>query len=100
MPTQRRVCPAAGALALGIATATTTATATGPKPRPDAGPAPFSATSGHGDASVEWRKTGDRYKDPDFGWFQIRNMLPHGTFHQFVPDTVAPGDEDRLNRGH
>ena len=79
---------------------------------------PKTANSGHRAAWVEWKHTGDGYEDHDFGWFQIRNMLPNTGFHQAVQDTVAPGDEaavmgdylpevtymttadfDRLNRG-
>ena len=25
---------------------------------------------------IDWSETGDGDLDPDFGWFQIRNMLP------------------------
>ncbi len=79
---------------------------------------PKTANSGHRAAWVEWKHTGDGYEDHDFGWFQIRNMLPSTGFHQAVQDTVTPGDEaavmgdylpqvtymttadfDRLNRG-
>ena len=42
---------------------------------------------------IEWSKKGDGYKDHDFGWFQVRNMLPNTTFNQAVQNTTVPGDE-------
>lgn len=46
-----------------------------------------------GVAWIEWSATGDGFKDPDFGWFQIRNMLPDVDFNHAVQNTRVPGDE-------
>lgn len=57
---------------------------------------PKLANRAHGVAWIEWSPSGDGYQDPDFGWLQIRNMLPLPTFSQSVQDTVAPGDEQAV----
>jgi hypothetical protein len=31
--------------------------------------------------------------DPDFGWFQIRDMLPSRSFRHAIQRTSTPGDE-------
>lgn len=54
---------------------------------------PANARSECGVAWIEWSVAGDGFKDPDFGWFQIRNMLPDVDFHHAVQDTRIPGDE-------
>ena len=57
---------------------------------------PKTADQNKGVAWIEWATTGDGYKDPDFGWFQIRNMLPDNDFTNAVQDTVKPGDEAEM----
>ncbi|HEX6945537.1 MAG TPA: hypothetical protein VF196_05035 [Casimicrobiaceae bacterium] len=54
---------------------------------------PKNATAKCGVAWVRWSPRGDGGRDHDFGWFQIRNMLPSPDFHHAVQDTRKPGDE-------
>ncbi len=54
---------------------------------------PKTATTKYGVSWIEWSPTGDGYQDPDFGWFQIRNMLPDVGFNNAVQNTLVPGDE-------
>jgi hypothetical protein len=46
-----------------------------------------------GKAWIRWSRKGDGYEDPDFGWFQVRNMLPSRTFKRAIQLTAEPGDE-------
>lgn len=46
-----------------------------------------------GKAWIEWSRTGDGDLDRDFGWFQIRNMLPSRNFKHAIQLTATPGDE-------
>ncbi len=46
--------------------------------------------SKNGDGAVDF---GDALTDLDFGWLQIRNMLPDPTFKQAIQNTKKPGDE-------
>jgi len=46
-----------------------------------------------GIAWVRWSRRGDGHRDPDFGWFQIRNMLPSRGFEHAIQRTSTPGDE-------
>ena len=46
-----------------------------------------------GKSWIRWSKSGDGYMDPDFGWFQIRNMLPSRSFEHAIQLTSSPGDE-------
>jgi hypothetical protein len=57
---------------------------------------PRNARTRCGVAWVRWSPRGDGGRDKDFGWFQIRNMLPSPTFHNAVQDTKEPGDEKRV----
>ena len=57
---------------------------------------PRNATRKCGVAWVRWSERGDGGRDKDFGWFQVRNMLPSPTFHTAVQDTKKPGDEKRV----
>ncbi len=54
---------------------------------------PRSARKACGKAWIRWNRSGDGYKDPDFGWFQIRNMLPDRSFEHAIQLTSTPGDE-------
>lgn len=54
---------------------------------------PRNATRACGVAWIRWSPRGDGGRDPDFGWLQIRNMLPSPAFHHAVQDTKVPGDE-------
>ncbi len=57
---------------------------------------PDSARPACGKAWIEWNKSGDGYRDPDFGWFQIRNMLPSRSFEHAIQLTSQPGDEKQV----
>ena len=57
---------------------------------------PDTARSSCGKAWIEWNKSGDGYEDPDFGWFQIRNMLPSRSFRHAIQLTETPGDEKEV----
>ncbi len=57
---------------------------------------PRNATRRCGVAWVRWSARGDGGRDHDFGWMQIRNMLPSPGFHHAVQDTRTPGDEHRV----
>jgi hypothetical protein len=57
---------------------------------------PRNARPGCGVAWVQWSPRGDGGRDHDFGWMQIRNMLPAPGFHHAIQDTRAPGDERRV----
>jgi hypothetical protein len=57
------------------------------------GDRPDTARYGCGKAWIRWSRAGDGYRDPDFGWFQIRNMLPSRGFHHAIQLTEQPGDE-------
>lgn len=54
---------------------------------------PGTARRGCGKAWIRWNRSGDGYMDPDFGWFQIRNMLPTRDFEHAIQLTSSPGDE-------
>jgi hypothetical protein len=54
---------------------------------------PATARFACGKAWIRWSKTGDGDLDHDFGWFQIRNMLPSRSFHHAIQLTSHPGDE-------
>lgn len=54
---------------------------------------PTNAKQACGAAWVEWSPNGDGFEDPDFGWFQIRNMIPDVDFDNAVQNTQSPGDE-------
>ena len=57
------------------------------------GDRPETARYACGKAWVRWSRTGDGYLDHDFGWFQIRNMLPSRSFEHAIQLTSTPGDE-------
>ena len=57
------------------------------------GDRPRSARRECGNAWIEWSRSGDGYLDRDFGWFQIRNMLPTRSFSHAIQGTKVPGDE-------
>ena len=57
------------------------------------GDRPESARFQCGKAWIRWSKSGDGYLDHDFGWFQIRNMLPSRSFDHAIQLTSSPGDE-------
>lgn len=57
---------------------------------------PKNATAKCGVAWIEWSKRGDGGPDPDFGWMQIRTMLPSPTFQGAVQNTKTPGDEKKV----
>jgi hypothetical protein len=57
---------------------------------------PRNATRRCGVAWVEWSPRGDGAGDHDFGWMQLRNMLPSPSFHHAIQDTRKPGDERRV----
>jgi hypothetical protein len=42
---------------------------------------------------IRWNNTGDGDLDRDFGWFQVRNMLPSRSFKHAIQLTTNPGDE-------
>jgi len=54
---------------------------------------PAAARYGCGKAWIRWNRSGDGYMDPDFGWFQVRNMLPSRRFRHAIQLTTTPGDE-------
>lgn len=54
---------------------------------------PDNASRKCGVAWVRWSARGDGGDDHDFGWMQVRNMLPSPSFHHAVQDTQVPGDE-------
>jgi len=54
---------------------------------------PSNATKACGVAWIEWSPRGDGGADTDFGWMQIRNMLPGASFTHAIQDTKVPGDE-------
>ncbi len=54
---------------------------------------PRNATRTCGVAWIRWSPRGDGGRDRDFGWLQIRTMLPSPTFRNAVQDTKTPGDE-------
>ncbi len=57
---------------------------------------PSNATAKCGVAWLAWSPAGDGGKDHDFGWMQLRNMLPSPSFHHAIQDTTTPGDERRV----
>ncbi len=57
---------------------------------------PATARYSCGKAWVRWSKTGDGDLDHDFGWFQVRNMLPSRSFKHAIQLTSTPGDEARV----
>ncbi|MFF1360775.1 hypothetical protein [Streptomyces sp. NPDC058297] len=54
---------------------------------------PHNAKEACGVAYIQRKPSGDGYRDSDFGWFQIRNMLPDTGFDHAVQNTKTPGDE-------
>lgn len=61
-----------------------------------AGDRPSTARVACGKAWVRWSKTGDGDLDRNFGWFQIRNMLPSRKFRHAIQLTSSPGDEAKV----
>jgi len=57
---------------------------------------PRNAVPRCGVAWIEWSPRGDGASDHDFGWMQVRNMLPSPSFHHAIQDTRTPGDERRI----
>ena len=57
---------------------------------------PKNATAKCGVAWIEWSPRGDGGKDTDFGWMQIRNMLPAAGFKNAIQGTKTPGDEKKV----
>ncbi len=57
---------------------------------------PRNATTKCGVAWIPWSPRGDGGRDHDFGWMQIRNMLPSPSFHHAIQNTSQPGDEKRV----
>ncbi len=57
---------------------------------------PATARFACGKAWVRWSKTGDGYRDRNFGWFQVRNMLPSRRFKHAIQLTETPGDEQEV----
>ncbi len=57
---------------------------------------PRNATAACGVAWLPWSPRGDGGRDHDFGWMQLRNMLPSPGFHHAIQDTRSPGDEHRV----
>ncbi len=49
-----------------------------------------------GKAWIGWSDRGDGDLDRDFGWFQIRNMLPSRSFRNAIQLTSTPGDEAKV----
>ncbi len=56
---------------------------------------PTNATAKCGVAWIEWSPRGDGGSDTDFGWIQIRNMLPAPSFKHAIQGTSRPGDEKK-----
>jgi hypothetical protein len=54
---------------------------------------PRNATARCGVAWIRWSARGDGGRDPDFGWMQVRNMLPAPGFRPAIQSTRTPGDE-------
>ncbi len=57
---------------------------------------PRNATARCGVAWMAWSPRGDGGSDHDFGWMQVRNMLPAPSFHHAIQDTKTPGDEHKV----
>lgn len=57
---------------------------------------PGTARYACGKAWVRWSNTGDGDLDRNFGWFQIRNMLPSRKFRNAIQLTATPGDESKV----
>jgi hypothetical protein len=57
---------------------------------------PATAKRACGKAWIRWSNRGDGYRDRDFGWFQIRDMLPQRSFKNAIQLTSTPGDEKRV----
>lgn len=57
---------------------------------------PATAKFACGKAWIRWSRTGDGDLDRDFGWFQIRNMLPSRSFRHAIQLTSTPGDEKKV----
>ncbi len=57
---------------------------------------PSNATRRCGVAWINWSRAGDGGRDHDFGWMQIRTMLPRPSFHHAVQSTRHPGDQSRV----
>ncbi|MCB0875750.1 MAG: hypothetical protein R2718_13450 [Solirubrobacterales bacterium] len=60
------------------------------------GDRPATARFQCGKAWIRWSKRGDGYLDHDFGWFQVRNMLPSRSFRHAIQLTETPGDEQQV----
>ena len=54
---------------------------------------PRNATARCGVAWLGWSPRGDGGRDHDFGWMQVRNMLPSPSFRHAIQNTQTPGDE-------
>ena len=61
---------------------------------------PRNATARCGVAWMAWSPRGDGGRDHDFGWMQVRNMLPSPSFHHAIQDTRTPGDERSVLDGY
>ncbi|HET9104289.1 MAG TPA: hypothetical protein VFN55_13125 [Solirubrobacteraceae bacterium] len=57
---------------------------------------PSNATARCGVAWLRWSPRGDGGSDHDFGWMQLRNMLPSPSFDHAIQSTRVPGDERRV----
>jgi hypothetical protein len=57
---------------------------------------PSNAKPRCGVAWVPWSPRGDGGRDHDFGWMQIRNMLPAPGFKHAIQNTRTPGDEEKV----
>ena len=57
---------------------------------------PRNATARCGVAWLPWSPRGDGGRDHDFGWMQVRNMLPSPTFRHAIQNTRTPGDEHHV----
>ncbi len=57
---------------------------------------PSNATARCGVAWLAWSPRGDGGRDHDFGWMQLRDMLPSPSFHHAIQDARLPGDERKV----
>lgn len=61
---------------------------------------PANSDQGCGRSWIQWKASGDGETPPltdeDFGWLQIRNMLPDPTFAEAIQNTNSPGDEQAV----
>jgi hypothetical protein len=57
---------------------------------------PATARYSCGKSWIRWSRSGDGAEDHDFGWFQVRNMLPSRGFRHAIQLTATPGDEQEV----